>query len=272
LNFINIHRKGISNKKLENVGFILLTGTSNTLQLAWNYILKLNGDIPLATNLNFLTNKLWFKLNKGFGKGDYPKTFDIVTKAQIVLSTQLNESVANKYEEFQSKYKNGEINKQQAIALIVELRKQAKKPEDISEYDVEDVLKSIEERSIEQYLQEEELFKNKAQIQEKENIKLKENLKKKEIETRGMKSELNTFYEIQRKKKEREDKIFCFLKNMFGIIIFLIIILGLCYLYFSNSKVLVKIPAILGVIASILKILSFFGIKFKKILKYFKQK
>jgi len=64
LNFINIHRKGNNNNTFERIGFVLLSGTANTLRLAWDESIKSSGDIPLASNLSFLTNKLWFKLNK----------------------------------------------------------------------------------------------------------------------------------------------------------------------------------------------------------------
>lgn len=103
LNFINIHRKGNSNNTFERIGFVLLSGTANTLRLAWDESIKPNGSIPLASNLSFLTNKFWFKLNKGFGKSELPKSFDIVTKAQIILSTQLNDTVADKFDELQTK-------------------------------------------------------------------------------------------------------------------------------------------------------------------------
>lgn len=80
LNFINIQRKGISDRGFDNIGFLLLSGTKNTLLIAWDEGIKPNGNVPLASNLSFLTNKLWFKLNKGFGIGDYPKTLTLLLK------------------------------------------------------------------------------------------------------------------------------------------------------------------------------------------------
>ncbi|NMC58293.1 MAG: hypothetical protein GYA51_02695, partial [Candidatus Methanofastidiosa archaeon] len=166
LSYVNIHRKGNSNRSFENIGYILLSGTSNTIIIALDEAIKPNGSVPLATNLSFITNKLWFRLNKGFGKGTYPKSFDIVTKAQIVLSTQVNNSVAEKFDELQDKYKKGVLSEEQAVASIAELRRQAKKPEDIKEDDLQEILGSIDENSIETYLKEQELFKNKAAKQE----------------------------------------------------------------------------------------------------------
>lgn len=139
LNYVNILRQGASDRNFENIGYILLSGNATTIQLAWHDLIKPNGNVPLATTLTFLTNKLWFKLGKGFGKNNYPKTFDIITKAQIVLSTQVNDSISYKYDSLQEKLKKGELNEKQALATIVELRRESKKPEDIKADDLEPV-------------------------------------------------------------------------------------------------------------------------------------
>ena len=204
LNFINIHRKGISNRGFENIGYILLSGTSNTVLIAWDDAIKPEGNVPLASTLNFITNKLWFRLNKGFGQGTYPKSFDIVTKAQIVLSTQVNNSVAVKFDELQIKFKNGLLSEEQAISSIAELRRQAKRPEDIKEDELQEILRSIDENSIETYLKEQELFKNKAAKQEQENERLKKTLQQLEEEKRAKEAEL--LDEIRRKEQENQEK------------------------------------------------------------------
>lgn len=181
LNYVNILRQGSSDRNFENIGYILLSGNATTIQLAWHDLIKPNGNVPLATTLTFLTNKLWFKLGKGFGKNNYPKTFDIITKAQIVLSTQVNDSISYKYDSLQEKLKKGELNEKQALATIVELRRESKKPEDIKADDLSDILDSISENNIEKYVQEQELFKIQTQKQKEENEDLKKELLKANI-------------------------------------------------------------------------------------------
>ena len=197
INFINIHRKGNNHNPFERIGFVLLSGTANTLRLAWDESIKPNGNIPLASNLSFLTNKFWFKLSKGFGKSEHPKSFDIVTKAQIVLSTQLNDTVADKFDELQLKLKSGQLTQEEAVSTIAKLRNEAKKPEEINENNIENILSSIEESSIEAHLKEQELFKQKAKEQEAENLKLKETIDKSTIKEEQLKEEI--------KKKEEEN-------------------------------------------------------------------
>jgi hypothetical protein len=180
LNYVSIHRKEANENNFENVGYILLSGNSKTLQIAWNENIKIYGYVPLATTLSFLTNKFWFKLNKGFGKANFPLTFDVITKAQIVLSNQINESVGIQYDELQNKFKSGEINEDLARASIIALRKQATKPEDIRKEEITNILDSISEKSIEAYLKEQEHFKVQAENEALENTILKGNLTKKE--------------------------------------------------------------------------------------------
>lgn len=218
LNFINIHRKGKNNNSFERMGHVLLSGNSNTLRLAWHESIKPNGNIPLASNLSFLTNKFWFKLNKGFGKSEHPKSFDIVTKAQIVLSTHLNDSVSHKFEELQSELKSGKLTQEQVVSTIAKLRSEAKKPEDINEENIENILSSIEESSIEAHLKEQELLKQKAKEQEVENIQLKasidesaakeeilkEEIKRKEEENNQKEIELKKYRETENEKRLKE--------------------------------------------------------------------
>jgi hypothetical protein len=283
LNFVNIRRKGVSNKGFENIGFILLSGTSNTIIIAWNEEIKPTGDIPLACNLSFITNKLWFRLNKGFGKGSYPKSFDIVTKAQIVLSTQVNNSVAKKFEELKISYKDGLLTEEQAIAAIAELRGQAKKPEDIKEDNIQEILSSIDESSIEKYLKEQELFKNKAAKQEQENERLKrilqqleeekktkeehllEELRKKEKENLEKEKKIEVYrlaeLEIERKKRVRKKRL-----KQAGLVFLLLVCasIGVILYHYCNW-----VLGLIGTIAGFLTISAFFGFDYKALKSLF---
>lgn len=180
LNYINLHRKDIISNEFENTGSILLTGNSTTMKIALDSKIKQDGVVPLATTLNWITNRFWFKLNKGFGEGNFPLSFDIIAKAQMVLSSILDKSIISKYDELQSLYKKGDITKEQATARIVNLRTQTKKPEDIDSEDISSILDVLTEDSIEQFIKEQELVKIEAEKQKVENIKLKDKLHQKE--------------------------------------------------------------------------------------------
>ncbi len=284
LNYINILRKGISNRGFENAGFMLLTETTHTLVIAWDEALKLNGSVPLASNLSFLTNKFWFKLNKGFGGTEHPKSFDIVTKAQIVLSAQLNDSVADKYEELQVKYKSGTLTEEQAAATIAELRRQARKPEDINEADVDEVLLSIEESSIENYLKEQQLFKDRFTSVEQENRKLNEkileyeveqkkreadyqaSIKEKEEETRRKEEELENYRAIEVSKSQKRRKLRKLLKQT-GIVFLVCLIIagGILFAIFNDEL----FGMIAGAVSLVLAVISFLGFDYKALKQLF---
>lgn len=185
LNYISIHRKEASENNFENIKAILLSGNSTTLKVAWNDLLKEEGNVPLATTMSFLTNKFWFKLNKGFGKETLPKSFDIISKSQIILSTILNKKIGNEYESLQEDFKKGKLNEDQVKARLVDLKNNVRKPEDIVKDNIDDVLHVITEDSLDIFIEEQKHFKFKAEQQFVENEKLKNELaQKKDTETK----------------------------------------------------------------------------------------
>lgn len=209
LNYVSIRRKEANSNNFENIKYLLLTGNSTTLKVAWNDLMKEDGFVPLASHLSFLTNKFWFKLNKGFGKSTLPKSFDIITKSQIILSKVLNESVGEKFTELKSEYKNGKLSEEQVKSRIIDLRNQVRKPEEIKNDTVKDVLNAITEDSLEKFVQEQSHFKNKAQKQEIENIKLLDELEsKKDIEKQFLKAKEDHLKEkkVLKKALERQKK------------------------------------------------------------------
>lgn len=179
LNFISINRKEAFENNFENVKAILLSGNSTTLKVAWIDLLKEDGNVPLATTMSFLTNKFWFKLNKGFGKDSLPKSFDIISKSQIILSSILNKKIGNEFENLQDEFKNGKLNEEQVKARLVDLKNNVRKPEDIVKDNIDDVLHVITEDSLDKFIEEQMHFKSKAEQQSVENESLKIELAKK---------------------------------------------------------------------------------------------
>lgn len=180
LNYIHIHRNKSNYNNFYNIKAILLTGKHMTLNLSWHREIKPDGAVPLSTNLEWITNKFWYKLNKGFGGGDLPKNFDILTKAQLLLSSILNKTVGDRFEELQHKYKNGDITEDQIKARIINLRDKVRNPEDIDENDIPAILDVITEDSLDDFIAEQEHLRVKARKQKDKYNKLKVDLLKKE--------------------------------------------------------------------------------------------
>ncbi len=140
---VNNLRNGKNDIGVENIAAIFMTENHLTQAVAFSdevYIGKHN--VPFSTNIEFLTERLWFKLNKGFGKEKHtPSSFDIITKAKLVLSSQVSNAVSETYKDLKNQYDEGKINKEQAALLINELRNKIAKPE---EYTVDNIDESID--------------------------------------------------------------------------------------------------------------------------------
>lgn len=253
LSKINILRRDSACKLFENAGYILLSENSRTLYLSRHCSIKEGNQVPLAVDLSFLTSKLWFKLNKGFGGRDLPKTFSAITKAQIVLSKLISESVGKKYDELIQQYKNNEIDQDTVKAYILSLRSQVRKPENIGVGDTDDILSDITEDSLEKFKKDLEYQRQKIIEQEKENQDLKQIIRENQDAIRRfweekvgllnkqldilhgyekIYSDLNEQKKILMKKAERlykkfKLKVIASLLIYYGFIIYLIIGLGL---------------------------------------------
>lgn len=172
LNYTSIARKG-KMYSFEKSRCVLLTGNSTTMAIAFHPLIKQNGEVPLATTLDYITNKLWFKMNKGFGSNVYPKSFSILTKAQIVLSTQIVGSVAKEFEKIKKEIADKSKPEEVIIAELAELKTRVRKPEDINESEIDEMLSTISMADTERYLREREMERLEAKSQKEENERLK---------------------------------------------------------------------------------------------------
>ncbi|WP_299549777.1 hypothetical protein [Seonamhaeicola sp.] len=211
---INVLRKGVSNQGFENCKYILLTGSGYIHYLAHNSQIKVNEkDIPFATDLDYITDKFWFKLKKGFGSSeDVPKSFDIITKAQIVLASQMNNTVHEKYTALNEKYQEGKITKEEVISLTYDLRESTLKPEEIEENNVDDSITFINDFSLE------------------DHIKAKELLNLKVLEGEAAKKELKRRDMASRTKKIKKLKLFFKAVKVLLTILSIAVVLFLYYL------------------------------------------
>ena len=211
LNNINILRKQKKKYKLSDIEYTLVTRDSCILWIS-NFINanQLTG-IHLASKPAFLTTKFWFSLQKGFGS-DYPKSFSIISRAQIILSSHFNQSIKQIYTDTLEKYNNGEITQEQTIKYLVAFREYVKKPEDINNENSLKIL-PISQEKIEQAITERTYAElNRAYIEKELAKKERELNLLKEAYQDKTKQLIN--YE---KKIEIEKKISILKKNILNI-------------------------------------------------------
>ncbi|WP_306640163.1 hypothetical protein [Sanyastnella coralliicola] len=163
---INILRKGNNRASFEDIGHIIMTGRRIKLQISGDLDTKVrDGDFSFATHIYYVTQRLWFRLNRGLGfRGALPTSLDVIAKAQVLLSNHLNSSVRDRFLKIEKDVESGQRSLESVQAYYVNLRSNVVKPEDLAPENVEDRVKFLfEESDIEQFEDEQAILRKKAE-------------------------------------------------------------------------------------------------------------
>lgn len=253
---INYLRKGINRTSFEKCGFITMTGKWISLILSRDLEIKNEAkDIPFVTDIYFLTNRIWYKLNKGLNSSPtLPATLDIVVKAQIVLSAQVNKTIEKEYENLKKQVKTGKLKKDDAEVWYNSLREQSKKPEEITTSNVEKSIELIFDNDFEKYIKEqselkEEARKGREAIEELQSIKT---------------SQKQAVKKTAKAKVKNKIIVFIVLLVVFGALLIASTISLICYLKSDSDTVL----SVIGLLITL--VIEGFGLF--KVAKYLEKK
>lgn len=155
INYVYIKRGHKSQRLFRNVGHILVSGNTMTFKVA-NFIENQVETVPLVWNLGNLTNRFWLTLNKGIVPSTQLKSFDLLSKARIVLSNKLNSSVERMFKQINEEVAAGSLTKERADIGIIELRKNNLAPENINADNAAQIMDIIDEKSYEHMIAESE--------------------------------------------------------------------------------------------------------------------
>ncbi len=176
---INTFRKGVNNNRFEKCGHLYVTETAFAKYLAHNNLVKFEDyDTPFAKDIDFVTTRFWFTLKKGFSnKQSLPKSFDVITKAKIILSSHLTNGISKSYENLLEDKKNGKLTDDEAIARSYSLREKPSTPEEINNDNLDEALDFIlNENHLEDFYREkvrkEQLLETTQKEKEKEELEL----------------------------------------------------------------------------------------------------
>jgi hypothetical protein len=297
---INTFRRGKNNVPFEKIGHIYITENGFAKYLGHNNTVKFEErDIAFAKDIDYVISKFWFKLKKGFNdKASLPKTFDLVTKAKIIMSSHLNNSLSNNYDKLQDKYKKGEITEEVAIELSHAYKVKPNSPEMISSSNIDDSLHFLddenfiedflrektrkeaeftdtlkEKEALEQELQkykQKELEAERKALQEKEEKKLYEKREKHQIELETYNRSLNSFIQEQwsNEYKTRKWHLWNYLVFVAFAILSIFLLISLRNYIFTSFEIEITetsklyysgIVAVIGFIATTIR--SFFNSK-----------
>lgn len=189
--------------------YIFITETRRTLDISKLVVSKVDSNIDgecqyagYAANMGFLTNLLWYKLNKGFGKNEYPQNINAVVKAKIVLSNYISQNIAYTYDECKKEYEEGRITDKQFAARILALKNRSIRPEEITIDTVEDDL-NFNPENIKRFEEESKWQKVKLVEKEEELEKIKNDYSKMQQEITNIQCELTE----SRMDQERKSNI-----------------------------------------------------------------
>ncbi|MCQ2080454.1 MAG: hypothetical protein MJZ11_02270 [Lachnospiraceae bacterium] len=199
INYVNILRKENDVDDLKSCQHIVLTEVGKMLFISNDMAVR---KIPLAINMSGITNRLWFDLNKGFGAKDFPSNFSVLLKAKIVLSSMISQSVSEKYEKAYDDYRNKKLDAEQMADVILSLREEAKKPEEIEIRVLDDVLDFLSEKDLSIYQSEKERLDSELKERDRAIEEYKAILKKKDENILNNSSEKNQL--ILEKEELRE--------------------------------------------------------------------
>jgi len=166
--YVNYLRKGQNNRCLEDIKYIFVSRKRVALGVSRIILNSIsNAKIPFISNLDFLTEKLWYKLKRPFINSD-TNLFDIIIRSKIVLASLLQKSILPEYERINNELKSGNLTLDGAKEYYNELRSRNTPPEDITRDNVDSCLAFINSNdNLAGYQQTQNILKNKAILLEK---------------------------------------------------------------------------------------------------------
>lgn len=252
--YVNILRKGINNRGFDNIGYIIMTGDRVTRMMSFDNDLKIeNSDFSFATDVYYVTQRLWFKLNKGLGfSTSLPSTLNVVNKARVIISGQLNSSVSMRYNKLEKEVDSGARTNDELKEYYFRLRSNTFSPENITSETLEEHITFIYSNDdLETYLRNRSAEKSTLKDRNEKVLKLREENRIKEQEKEKI---LNSLIENSEKDAFRILKIYKALTKVFiALLVLIIFLIG----YFlkddsdSNLSVIAFVVAGLSLLVSL---------------------
>jgi len=221
---INFFRKGKSNKPFEKIGHIFISDSGFAKYLGHNNKVKMgHNDTSFAKDIDYITTRFWIKLKKGFSeKTEFPKSFNVLTKARIILSSQISSSLSKEYDKLVKEKKEGKLTDEEAIERSYSLREKPNLPNEITADNIEstfdflnneDYLKNVYQEKI----RKEELIKETLQknIDLQKEIERRDKIDKEREEKENLKKEAERvaknrrIYEAKKEEYSNKMKEFC---------------------------------------------------------------
>ena len=201
---INGLRGGVRVNIFEKCRYIFLTGSriGRGASMAARPDTK---SVTLATDIDFLVSRFWFKLNKQLTNNHIPVSLDIVARSQAVLTKEVSRKVKALYEEL--KLKN--ISELEQKSLYANLTEAEKYLAPYSSTTTESVLAFIDYKDVDALIEDQRNLRMKvaeAEKRERELTDAKSKLSQKENEIEGLKKDLAENYKDHQQRQSDVSK------------------------------------------------------------------
>ena len=103
LTIINGLRRGVSKTSFENCRYILLSNSRIVHRISYDLAKKNINAVPLATDIDWLVSRFWYKLNKSFTSTRIPLSLDIVARSQASLSEDVCALIKKRFDDIKKK-------------------------------------------------------------------------------------------------------------------------------------------------------------------------
>ena len=146
-------------------------------------------SVTVATDIDFLVSRFWFKLNKQLVPNHIPVSLDIVARSQAVLTREVSRKVKILYEELRQK----DLTDAEQQSLYANLTEAERYLAPYNSSSTEDVLTFIEYKGIDEMIKDQRNLRQKAAEAEKaqkELSEMKSQLAQKEEQIAGMEKDI----------------------------------------------------------------------------------
>ena len=212
---INVLRKGMKTADYLKCGYLFVTDTQRAIEVSEALIQMEKNKIgnhdenenycEYAKKMSFLTNFLWYKMNRGFGSKQFPSNLDVVIKAKTILSSYVSQRISSTYTDINERFKNGQLTKESAALGIIAMKEKKVLPEEINIDNIDENL-DFSKEYIENFI--ETNANNKLLLDEKQRIidDLSSKINENEQKIQMLSEQLKSLVEEREKEKEQSEK------------------------------------------------------------------
>lgn len=194
---VNFFRSGYNNKPFNKIGHIFISDSGFAKYLGHNNSVKFeNSDTTFAKDLDFVTTQFWIELKKGFsGISEFPKSFNVLTKAKIIISSHINNSMLKEFDQLVADTEQGKITKEEALARSYALRSKPNLPIEVTHENIDETFDFLNNENhladiYQEQIKKDELVKKTQQ----RNVELQQEIERRDV------------LDKQREEKERKER------------------------------------------------------------------